>query len=215
MADSSHAPDKTGAPEDRPATTRLPAPERRQQLLDVALQIFAARGFHGASMNDVAEAAGVTKPVLYQHFESKDALYLELVDEMGNRLEEAIMKAVADADGPRQQVEAGFRAYFRWCIGQGAAFRVIFADRNRTDDAEIASAASRVERMVADRVASLIAIEGISEDARHVLALGVVGIAESTSRHWLRLGLGEGANADAFADQVADLAWNGLRGIHK
>ena len=194
--------------------TRLPAPERRQQLLDVSLEIFAARGFHGASMNDVAEAAGVTKPVLYQHFDSKDALYLELVDEMGQRLEEAIMKAVADADGPRQQVEAGFRAYFRWCIGQGAAFQVIFAERNRADP-ELAGAAMRVERMVADRVASLIAIEGLSDDARHVLALGVVGIAESTSRHWLRLGLGEGTDADDFAEQVAGLAWSGLRGIHQ
>ena len=134
-------------------------------------------------MNDVAEAAGVTKPVLYQHFDSKDALYHELVDEMGAQLEEAIMKAVADADGPRQQVEAGFRAYFRWCISQGAAFRVIFADRTRSDP-EQASAAARVEAMVAERVASLIEVQG----------------------------LGEGADADAFADQVAELAWSGLRG---
>jgi AcrR family transcriptional regulator len=193
--------------------TRLPAHERRQQLLDVALETFANKGFHGTSMNEVAEAAGVTKPVLYQHFESKDALYNELVDEMGARLEEAIMKAVADADGPRQQVEAGFRAYFRWSIGQGAAFRVLFSDRNRSDPG-LANAVARVESMVADRVASLIDIEGLSDDARHVLALGVVGIAESTSRHWLRLDLGDGSEADAFADQVAELAWSGLRGIH-
>lgn len=197
----------------RPATTRLPAPERRRQLLDVALETFAANGFHGTSMNDVAEAAGVTKPVLYQHFASKDALYNELVDEMGARLEEAIMADVAQAAGPRQQVEAGFRAYFRWSIGQGAAFQVLFSDRNRTDPA-LAGAVARVEAMVADRVASLIEIEGLSDDERHVLALGVVGIAESTSRHWLRLGLGEGTESDAFADQVATLAWSGLRGIH-
>ncbi|MCU1356246.1 MAG: putative TetR family transcriptional regulator [Acidimicrobiales bacterium] len=198
---------------DRTTTTRLPAPERRRQLLDVALETFAANGFHGTSMNDVAEAAGVTKPVLYQHFASKDALYNELVDEMGARLEEAIVQAVAEADGPRQQVEAGFRAYFRWSIGQGAAFRVLFADRNRADP-DLATAVARVEAMVADRVASLIEIEGLNDDARRVLALGVVGIAESTSRHWLRLGLGDGSDADAFAHQVARLAWTGLRGIH-
>lgn len=197
---------------DRPSATRLRAPERRRQLLHVALDVFADRGFHGTSMDAVAEAAGVTKPVLYQHFTSKDALYEELVDEMGARLEEAIMKAVADADGPRQQVEAGFRAYFRWSIGQGAAFRVLFSDRNRSDPAPT-GAVARVEAMVADRVASLIAVEGMSDDARHVLAMGVVGIAESTSRHWLRLDLGEGADADAFADQVARLAWSGLRGV--
>lgn len=197
---------------DRPSTTRLPAAERRRQLLDVALETFAAKGFHRTSMNDVAEAAGVTKPVLYQHFTSKRALYHELVDELGADLERAIFDAATAAEGPRQQVEAGFRAYFRWAIGQGAAFRVLFADQTRADP-ELAAAVARVEALVADRVASLIAIEGLSDDERHVLALGVVGIAESTSRHWLALGLGPGADADAFADQVAQLAWSGLRGI--
>src|SRR5687768_4632909 len=70
--------------------TRLPAARRRQQLLDVALGVFAERGFHPTSMNDLAEAAGVTKPVLYQHFGSKRELYLELLDDVGTRLRTAI-----------------------------------------------------------------------------------------------------------------------------
>ena len=65
---------------------RLPAPRRRRQLLDVALDAFAERGFHRTSMDDVAEAAGVTKPVLYQHFGSKRELYLELLDDVGRQL---------------------------------------------------------------------------------------------------------------------------------
>jgi AcrR family transcriptional regulator len=194
------------------STTRLPAAERREQLLQVALDVFAAKGYHETSMNEVAVAAGVTKPVLYQHFASKKALYNELVDEVGSRLEGIVFESVAAADGPRQQVEAGFRAYFGWAIGQPAAFRVLFSDRVRADR-ELAPAVARVEAVVADRVASLIDIAGLSDDERHVLAFGVVGIAESTSRHWLKLGLGEGADADAFADKVARLAWSGLRGI--
>jgi len=197
---------------DRPATARLPAAERREQLLQVALETFADKGFHDTSMNEVAEAAGVTKPVLYQHFASKKALYDELVDEMGARLERTIFEAVSNAGGPRQQVEAGFRAYFRWAVGQGAAFRVLFSDRTRADR-DLADAVARVEAVVAERVASLIDIDGLSDDERHVLAYGVVGIAEATSRQWLTLGLGQGKDADAFADQVARLAWSGLRGI--
>lgn len=193
-------------------TTRLPAAERREQLLQVALETFAAKGFHETSMNEVAEAAGVTKPVLYQHFASKKALYNELVDEMGARLERTIFDAAVAADGPRQQVEAGFRAYFGWAVAQGPAFRVLFSDRNRAD-ADLAQAVARVESVVADRVASLIDIPGLSDDERHVLAFGVVGIAESTSRQWLQLGLAGGTDADAFADKVAQLAWSGLRGI--
>jgi AcrR family transcriptional regulator len=199
---------------ERPATLRLPAAERRRQLLEVALVAFAERGFHDTSMNDVAEAAGVTKPVLYQHFASKRALYGELVEELGNGLAEAIVAAVAEADGPHQQVEAGFRAYFSWATSQGAAFKVLFADRNRVDR-DLASAVERVESMVADRVASLIVVEGLSDDERHVLAFGVVGLAESTSRHWLGLGLGPGLDADAFAHTVSQLAWSGLRGINR
>jgi AcrR family transcriptional regulator len=201
-------------PAERTPTTRMSGVARRRQLLDVALETFAAEGFHGTSMNDVAVAAGVTKPVLYQHFASKQALYDELVSEMGTRLEETIAKAVAGAEGPRQQVEAGFRAYFRWSIGQGAAFRVLFSDRNRSDR-DLAGAVARVEAVVADRVASLIDIDGLSDDERRVLAHGVVGIAEATSRHWLRLHLGKGADADTFADLVASLAWSGLRGAHR
>lgn len=196
---------------ERPPTLRLPAPERRRQLMDVAMHAFADRGYHGTSMNDVAEAAGVTKPVLYQHFTSKQALYRELIDHLGSDLERAIMAAVNAADGPRQQVEAGFRAYFRWATGQGAAFRVLFDDRN--SEPELAAAVSKIEMLVADRVAGLIVVEGLTDDERQVLAFGVVGLAESVSRHWLQLGLGPGADADAFADRVAGLAWSGLRGV--
>src|SRR6266571_4295355 len=107
-------------------STRLPAPRRRRQLLDVALRVFAERGYHATSMNDLAETAGVTKPVLYQHFRSKRALYLELLDDVGARLRDAITKATATATGPRQQVEAGFAAYFRFVAVHENAFRLLF-----------------------------------------------------------------------------------------
>lgn len=174
--------------------------------------VFADRGYSGASMNDVAEAAGVTKPVLYQHFASKKALYGELVEDLGGHLEQAIVAAVDEADGPRQQVEAGFRAYFQWATSQGNAFQVLFAGHNRHDP-DLAAAIAHVESMMAERVASLIVVDGLSDDARHVLAYGVIGLAESTSRQWLGLGLGPGLDADAFADMVAQLAWSGLRGV--
>jgi len=71
---------------------RLPAAVRRRQLLDVATSAFARRGFHATSMTDVAVAAGVTKPVLYQHFASKRALYLEALNDVGCRLRQSIEK---------------------------------------------------------------------------------------------------------------------------
>ena len=88
----------------REVNARLPAAERRRQLLDTALEVFAAQGFHATSMNDVAEAAGVTKPVLYQHFASKRRLYLELLEDVGAQLGDIIAKATSRAGGPHEQV---------------------------------------------------------------------------------------------------------------
>jgi len=188
---------------------RLPAAARRRQLLDVALAEFAEQGYNGVSMDQVAEAAGVTKPVLYQHFRSKRALYLELVDDVADRLESAVVKATADVGSPREQVEAGFRVYFRFVTEHRDAYRLLFTADNRRDH-EMSEATLRVEETFARAVAGLIEVEGLSEDDRLLLARGIVGIAEVTSRQTLD---GAPPDPDATAHKVATLAWAGLRGI--
>jgi len=193
-----------------PAGARLPAAERRRQLLDVAVDVFAEHGLHGASMNQVARAAGVTKPVLYQHFRSKHELYREVLEDVGGRLEAAIVKATADATGPRQQVQAGFRTYFRWVAAERAAFVLLFGGATRSDDAFVETA-QRVEATIADAIAALIDVAGLDTLQRRVLAHGIVGIAESTSRHWVANDLP--LDPEDLATQASELAWAGLRGI--
>jgi AcrR family transcriptional regulator len=188
---------------------RLPAAERRRQLLDVALEVFSRRGFHPTSMNDIAEAAGVTKPVLYQHFASKRDLYLELLDDVGGRLLEAVAKATASAAGPRQQVVNGLTAYFRFIASEPNAFTVLFGGGGRRD-VEFSEAVARVEQTIADAVASLIDAD-IDAEHRRVLALGIVGMAETTGRHWIAGGAA--GDPETLARRLADLAWAGLRGI--
>jgi len=193
-------------------SARLPAPRRRRQLLDVGLRVFAERGFHATSMDDVAEAAGVTKPVLYQHFKSKRDLYLELLEDVGGRMMDAIAKAVAAADGPRQQVEAGFRAYFRFVAEEGDAFHLLFGSGTRRDE-EFERAVRKVEDSIADAVAVFIEAD-IDADHRRILAHGLVGLAEGTSRTWLADGAARlEAEADGLARRIAELAWAGLRGV--
>src|SRR4029453_13658550 len=97
------------------------------QLLEVALRVFAEQGFYVTSMSDIAEAAGVTKPVLYQHFASKRELYAHLLPEVGNQLQEAITKAVASASSPRAMVEDGFAAYFHFVDSHRDAFQIFYA----------------------------------------------------------------------------------------
>ena len=189
---------------------RLPAVQRRRQLFDVALEVFAERGYHGASMAEIAEAAGVTKPVLYQRFRSKRELYLELLADVGQRLLEEVQKATAAAGGPSQQVASGFAAYFRFVADNESAFRLLFGGDGREADPQFADAVRRVEDAMADAIAALIEAD-IDDDHRRLLAYGVVGLAEATSRHWVLSGRRE--DVDTLSRRVADLTWAGLRGI--
>jgi AcrR family transcriptional regulator len=198
------------APQSSTSTTRLPAAERRQQLLEVALVAFGREGFTHTSMNDVAEAAGVTKPVLYQHFGSKRELYLEVLREVGGQMVGEVAKAIAAAHGPRQQVEAGFQAYFAWVARERHGFEVLFAGDTRRDP-EFLAELGKVETEFADAIAELIVVDGMTHERRRVLAYGIVGIGETTCRHWIANDL-DLTPAD-LAQSVADLAWAGLRGL--
>ena len=189
---------------------RLPAPARREQILDVAVEVFARNGFHGASMNDVAEAAGVTKPVLYQHFDSKQDLYMALLDEVGNRLLNAITKATDGVASGRQQTEQGFLAYFQWVADDHDAFLLLFGSRASRDE-ESTQAIRRITAGAADAIAPLIAAN-IGTDHRRTLAHGLVGLAEGVSRRLVEQG--QSFDPMVLGQQVADLAWAGLRAVH-
>ncbi len=161
-------------------------------------------------MNDVAEAAGVTKPVLYQHFRSKRELYKQVLTDVGQQLLDAITKATAAAKSPHEQVELGFIAYFRFVEANEAAFRVLFGGGTRRDE-EFAAQVAQVEGAIADAIAALIDVEGLTAVQRRQLAHGLVGLAEGTSRLWMDEGASE--PAEDVARLVADLAWRGHRAI--
>jgi len=189
---------------------RLPAARRRRQLLEVALQIFAERGFHDTSMNDVAEAAGVTKPVLYQHFRSKRELFGEILTDVGNELQDTITKAVATAQTSHQMVELGFAAYFRHVDAHRDAFDLFYGHGFARED-EFAGLVEQVENTLAELVAGFIEIEGLAPEQRRLLGHGIVGMIHGASTHWLKHA-GE-SDPDVIARQLADLAWRGLRGV--
>ncbi len=197
---------------------RLTADQRRQQLFAVALELFAHRGYRATTMDDIADAAGVTKPLLYQHFSSKRALYLELVDSIARELLTAVREAVMEADGPRQQVELGFAAYFRLVVSKEAEFRLLYG-RDHADDPELGRALRAVEDAIAEAIDPLIAA-GLDDDHRRLLAYGIVGMAEGASRRFMAQrsgGEGDGAleeEALRLARRMADLAWAGLRSVH-
>ena len=165
------------------STRRLTADARRRQLFDVALSLFAEHGYSATTMDDIAEAAGVTKPLVYQHFESKRALYLELLDVFSHSMIDRIVQATAAAEGPRQQVELGFAGYFELMVDNEHAFRLLYG-RDAPDDVELGAALHRVEETIAQAIDPLIDAD-LDPEHRLLLAHAVVGMAEGASRHWL------------------------------
>jgi AcrR family transcriptional regulator len=132
--------------EARPRGTRLPRRARRNQLLGAAQEVFVAQGYHAAAMDDIADRAGVSKPVLYQHFPGKLDLYLALLDQHCESLLQAVRAALASTTDNKQRVAATMDAYFAYVEDEGGAFRLVFesdltnepAVRDRVDGALLA-----------------------------------------------------------------------------
>ena len=189
---------------------RLGAEERRRQLLETALHTFGERGFTATSMNDVAEAAGVTKPVLYQHFESKHELYLELLTDTANRLKAVIQAAVEAEAEARGQVDAAFGAFFDFFEVEPGNFTVLYGEGVRSDPSFI-SELRGVEDSLTDFAADMLTIESMSAEDRLLVACGIAGLLEGAVRRWIQDG--RTIPAATMAAKTADLAWRGLRNV--
>ena len=109
----------TATPDTRPRSNRLPRHERRRQLLDAALEVFVSQGYHAAAMDEIAERAGVSKPVLYQHFPGKLDLYLALLDQSVDALVATVRDALRSTPDNKQRVAATFSAYFEYVESDG------------------------------------------------------------------------------------------------
>ena len=190
---------------------RLTADARRVQILDVAIDVFGESGYFGASMNDIAEAAGVTKPVLYQHFDSKSDLYRALLEEVGNRMLGAIAKATANATNGKELTESGFRAYFEWVANRHHEFMLLFGGSAR-HDGEFSAQIRRITNDAASAIAPLIAVD-IAPEHRRTLAHALTGMAEGASRQLV--GLGKAFDPEQVAAEVSALAWAGLRAVQR
>lgn len=196
--------------------SRLPAKERRQQLLETARLVFARAGFHETSMNEVAAEAGVTKPVLYQHFASKRDLFEAVLENVGHHLEEAVIGGAALGETPREQVRLGLAAYLQFVEhDDGDGFRLLFTGTSR-EDAKWVTITQRVERSIAEAIAALIDVPGMTRPRRIASAHGMVGLAEGMVRHWLAETDANGVHefdAETLAADMTTLAWGGLRGL--
>jgi AcrR family transcriptional regulator len=190
---------------------RLPRRERRAQLLDAAREVFVAQGYHAAAMDDIAEAAGVSKPVLYQHFPGKLDLYLALLDASSDALVAAVHSALASTSDNKLRVQATVQAYFDFVDDPGGAFRLIF-ESDLTNEAAVRDRVDRTNDSCAHLVSKVIAEDtGLTEAEAMLLAAGLTGQAQIAARHWLREG--SSIRKDDAARLVSTLSWRGISRI--
>jgi len=183
--------------------------DRRQHIIDVAITRFSRTGYHNTSMTDIADAVGVTKPVLYQHFDSKRALYLEILRFVGQALVTAITSNASSSTDGREQTERAMIAYFTWVNDHRDAFALLFESSERVDE-EFASTVREFEELASSEVAPLITVD-LPDESRRMLAMALVGMAEAVSRHVIAQGTP--FDPKKLGAELAGLAWGGLRSL--
>ncbi|HEX2356808.1 MAG TPA: TetR/AcrR family transcriptional regulator [Micromonosporaceae bacterium] len=188
--------------------TRLPRSARRKQLLAAAQDVFVAQGYHSAAMDDIAERAGVSKPVLYQHFPGKLELYLALLDTHCDAIVAKVRGAMAATTDNKERVIGAVRAYFDFVDHESEAFRLVFESDLRNDS----SVRERVDRVELGCVAAItdtiMADTGVSRARAELLASGLVGAAETAARFWLAGG--RKVPKDEAEQLMAALSWRGI-----
>ena len=194
-------------------SARLPRDERRAQLLVAALEVFTAAGYHSAAMDEIADRANVSKPVLYQHFPSKLELYLAVLDLHIDSLVFAIQKAIASNRENSSRVAATVEAYFGFIDSEGEAFRLLFeSDMNL--EPQVRERLNRMTYDCAAAVSAVISIDtGLGKEESMMLAVGIIGTVQTTARHWLDL---DGKiDRRRATELVMNLIWRGISGFPK
>ena len=190
---------------------RLPRDERRAQLLAAALEVFTAAGYHSAAMDEIADRAGVSKPVLYQHFPSKLDLYLAVLDTHIDSLVFAIQRAIQSTPDNAKRVQATISAYFDFIEAEGEAFRLLFESDMNVEPA----VRERLNRMTYDCAAAVSAVisldTGLPQEAAMLLGVGLIGSAQVTARHWLERD--SKLSREQAQALVTNIIWRGISGF--
>jgi AcrR family transcriptional regulator len=203
---------KTSAAPEGTRAVRMPRDQRRVQLLDAASDVFTSKGYHAAAMDDIAEAAGVSKPVLYQHFPSKLDLYLALLDSSCDLLVEVVENAIATTEVNADRVVAAMGAFYEFVSSASGEFRFVF-ESDLTGDNAVQKRLWRVNNDIADAIAAVIAEDtALPAEKSKLLAISLVGLAQVSARYWVSADSAQIPLAEA-QHLVASLAWRGISGF--
>jgi AcrR family transcriptional regulator len=197
-------------------TRKVPRAVREPQMLEMAGRVFAQRGFHAASMDEIAEAAGISKPMLYNYFGSKEGLYFAFVDlsyrDVIFTIDAAVAEEVARGGSPAEQLRAGTRAYYRYVGEHRDAFRVLFREMG-DPGGQLKQPRRRLRRRVAAAIEGILADRGATADrllGTDAMAEAFLGAARGLADWWLDQ---SEWSATDVGDRLMDLMLVGLEDL--
>ena len=192
---------------------RLSGAERRLQLLAVARKVFAARGYEGASIEEIAQQAGVSKPIVYEHFGAKEGLHAAVVDREMDRLFARVTEGVS-AGSPRERFEAAVVAFLTYAQEEPAGFAVLARDSpSGTGRRGLTRVIDDLAQRVSDVFRSELQRAGYNAKAAPIYANALIGMVTQVGQWWAAEG--RSFSLDHVARHVAGLGWMGLRHLPK
>jgi len=187
---------------------RLPRGERRDQLLATASEVFVDRGYHAAGMDEIAERAGVSKPVLYQHFSSKLDLYLAALQVHGDILVAGVRQALRTTTDNRQRLRSSVQAFFDFIEHDSQGYRLIF-ENDYSNEPQVAAQVKVATEACTDAVFDLISSDsGLDPHRARMIAVGLVGVSVDCARYWLDAE--RPISKEDAVDGTVQFAWGGL-----
>lgn len=191
------------------AKSRMTGVQRREQLIGIARKLFAEKGYESVTVEEIAHSAGVSKPVIYEHFGGKDGVYAVIVDREMNRLI-SLVSAAFDGGGARKVVQRAAEAFFQYIEESEDGFRILVRDAPSTTDE---SRYAGLIRDFAGQAESLLAIEltknGFDKGTAPLYAHALVGLVSLTGQWWLDAP--KRPNREIVVAHLVNLSWNGLK----
>ena len=193
----------------RAGTRQVPRAVREQQMLAVAGEVFAQHGFHAASMDEIADRADISKPMLYAYFQSKEGLYSAYMEQTGVDLLAAMDAAVDPSLEPGEQVLASMTAFLGFVDAHRPGWAVLQRELAAGAGGSVAAGVVRVRAAIVRRMAVLLA-GSLDELLADALAHGFVGAGESLAAWWLDH---PEASLEEMAARIMEVGWVGVGGV--
>ncbi|WP_351233476.1 TetR/AcrR family transcriptional regulator [Streptomyces sp. NPDC002133] len=191
---------------------RMTGAERRQQLLDIGRTLFAEKGFEGTSVEEIAAKAGVSKPVVYEHFGGKEGLYAVVVDREMRQLLDIVTGALT-AGHPRELLEQAAFALLDYIEKYTDGFRILVRDSPVAQSTgTFASLISDIATQVEDILGLEFKARGFDPKLAPLYAQALVGMVALTGQWWLDVRKPKKAEVAAH---LVNLAWHGLDGLEQ